>query len=681
MSATSNLENYIKNFRLTSPSISSTSSGCSSLSSASSDTGTVSSVDTDELLSANSSFSEYLRPSKVTKVKSISHLKKQKKHLKPLKPTHPAYMKPLRRTPLKMIDEEEDENFKPSYNIQDYLPTAKQSEGFYPKPPKSNFLDFSLKKNSSFLDRSKALTHFIDQISVDDDASSACSSVDTEALLQSSDEDEPVAAVTVKRSAGIQHPSVEIKKTPVTASFSHQFPSMDQKTFKASRLPPRCEYLEGTFKPKDLKNRSGSDSQGSRDSLSSAPLSSDRKEYIFTDRSDYADFEHLKDSFTNPMVSLTTDREFKVPRGPGSSTLHERQETGDFSAPPVSTSPEPGAQRLFPSSYKPEISRNQSERTRLQIDDDSSVRILSTEQTTRSEQHLDSPFKQKTRPRLVVSKEVDVCIPSTQRTSQLLVNRLFEHAGPTPLLLARDEPLGPRMKLTLCTCILKGFMENHLTSCRPVAVTAVLDRGSISSSKDYRSPALTTPCFSPKAPSVLEAVLTIQQGVRAWLMRRRAVRRLVKGPLLQADRRSPPMSLTAPRKFLDPSSSVSQGESVLTSLQYSQSLIAGSAEIDRATQSLYRALDQLRVLKQSSERSSESSFSLTESAISLEHGLPSKRPLASLGPDQLRRSSPSRDSVASGDSFDMSEGWVEGDSEVSSVDTEGLLASLNSSSI
>lgn len=687
MSATSDLENYIKNFRLTTYSASS-SSGSSFYSDSS--VSTISSVDTDELLSNASSLSDDSRPMKNHKSKGTKH----KKRLKTLKPAaQPAYLRPLRKTPLKMINEEEDdENHRPSYNIQDYLPSSRptsKAELLYSLPPKPKFLESGYTKTSNFHDQSRALKQFIDGISIDDDASSACSSVDTEALLQSSDDDEPVpktvAKKTVTKSVSNQFPSVEFKKShsksPMKSSFSGQFPSMDHQTFIKARLPPRCEYLEGTFKPKDLKSRKAS-SSSRFSSESSEPPSSERKEYIFTDRSDYIDFgdQKLKDSLTNPMISVASDNLLKSSRPASACRHHERQFTGDFAGPPKSTSPEPGVLRMFQQHNLIKLkSPNRS-------DEDSKVRILSTEQTTRSEQPLDSPLKQLFKSQLSVVRTIDVCISSNSKATDAFARLLLDSDRSSRIdsMRSKEEAKGPRMRLNICTCILRGTLVPHLEDCQPVTVTAVVDKGSINSSVGFRSPSLNTPSFSPRAPSFLKAVTIIQRGVRSWLTKRHTKRRVAKRQ--HVSNKGISSSLAAHNKPIEASLSVN-GESNLTSLQYSQSFITGSAEIDRATQSLYRALDQLRALKQSSqEQSQESSFSLTESRISLDNSLsptltsPFISPL--LHSDMKKLTSPIRysETVSSIDDLEVDDDWSEA-SDASSVDTDALLASMNSSTV
>jgi predicted restriction endonuclease len=121
MSATESLDEYIRKFQNDKgkykPSL---------LSSSFSETitDTASSIDTEELLSetSSSSYSEYLNPKKRSKLKpeNRKHKKKHGPSIKGLK--HPSHLKPLHRTPLKIINEEDEFSSYMKYDISQYLP-------------------------------------------------------------------------------------------------------------------------------------------------------------------------------------------------------------------------------------------------------------------------------------------------------------------------------------------------------------------------------------------------------------------------------------------------------------------------------------------------------------------------------------------------------------------------------
>ena len=173
MTATASLEDYIKQFKqdykkyLTN------------------DTSSVtSSIDTDELLSDMSSETSSIvsRPVPKSSIKSISSLKKRSKKSRVNPPSH---MKPLRSTPLKMIQEEEDELAESKYKLSDYLP--------------SHQIDINEYLPRARAAKNQKVNEFLASLDVESENLSVLSSVDTEALLQSSDEDEEIVETKMKK--------------------------------------------------------------------------------------------------------------------------------------------------------------------------------------------------------------------------------------------------------------------------------------------------------------------------------------------------------------------------------------------------------------------------------------------------------------------------------------------------
>ena len=173
MTATASLEDYIKQFKqdykkyLTNDTSSITSS-----------------IDTDELLSDMSSETSSIvsRPVPKSSIKSISSLKKRSKKSRVNPPSH---MKPLRSTPLKMIQEEEDELAESKYKLSDYLPSQQ--------------IDINEYLPRARAAKNQKVSEILASLDVESENLSVLSSVDTEALLQSSDEDEEIIETKIKK--------------------------------------------------------------------------------------------------------------------------------------------------------------------------------------------------------------------------------------------------------------------------------------------------------------------------------------------------------------------------------------------------------------------------------------------------------------------------------------------------
>ena len=163
MTATASLEDYIKQFKQDYKKY------------LVSETSSVSSVDTDELLSDVSSETSSVqsRPPAKSSAKSLSSLKKRNKKAKVSQPSH---LKPLHSTPLKMI-QEEDEYRESQYKLSEYMPGNQFDINDYLPRARAN--------------KSQKVKEILSNMDFESESMSVISSVDTEALLQSSDEDEP----------------------------------------------------------------------------------------------------------------------------------------------------------------------------------------------------------------------------------------------------------------------------------------------------------------------------------------------------------------------------------------------------------------------------------------------------------------------------------------------------------
>ncbi|OMJ73660.1 hypothetical protein SteCoe_27594 [Stentor coeruleus] len=164
MTATASLEDYIKQFKQDYKKY------------LVSETSSVSSIDTEDLLSDMSSETSSVnsKPAGKNSIKTLSSLKKRNKKTKINPPSH---MKPLHSTPLKMIQEEDEladsktklSNFLPNekFDINEYLPKARAA-------------------------KKQQVKDILASLDVESENMSIVSSVDTEALLQSSDEEDYV---------------------------------------------------------------------------------------------------------------------------------------------------------------------------------------------------------------------------------------------------------------------------------------------------------------------------------------------------------------------------------------------------------------------------------------------------------------------------------------------------------
>ena len=162
MAATASLDDYIKLFKQDYKKF------------LASDTGSVSSIDTEELLSDISSetSSKDSRPLPKGSIKSLSSVKQRSKKPKVSQPTH---LKPLHSTPLKMIQEEE-EFYDSQHKLSDYLPGQQ-----------FNIDEYLPRARAA---KNKKVEEIFATLDIESENMSILSSVDTEFLLQSSDEED-----------------------------------------------------------------------------------------------------------------------------------------------------------------------------------------------------------------------------------------------------------------------------------------------------------------------------------------------------------------------------------------------------------------------------------------------------------------------------------------------------------
>lgn len=193
MAATASLEDYIKQFKQDYRKY------------ISSETSSVSSIDTEELLSDFSSETSSNVSQKQPKapIKSISSLKKRPKS----KVSQPSHLKPLHSTPLKMIQEEE-EFYDSKYKLSDFMP-GKQ-------------FDINEYLPRARAEKNKKVQEILANLDVESENMSIISSVDTEFLLQSSDEEEEYKQKYEENGRKIS----EKKKKPEE---KHEFPEKQKK--------------------------------------------------------------------------------------------------------------------------------------------------------------------------------------------------------------------------------------------------------------------------------------------------------------------------------------------------------------------------------------------------------------------------------------------------------------------
>ena len=208
MTATASLEDYIKHFKQDYQRY------------LSSDTSSISSMDTDELLSDISSETSS-KSSRLPK-NSIKSIKSLKKKAKKAKVNQPPHLKPLHSTPLKMIQEEE-EFYDSHYKLSDYMPgTQVDINEYLPKARAA---------------KNQKVKEILASLDVESENMSIISSVDTEALLQSSDEED----YTPKKLSFIAEKPKSFKKPEI-------------KKFSSEKTIKNTQKEDFSFSSKDSKS-------------------------------------------------------------------------------------------------------------------------------------------------------------------------------------------------------------------------------------------------------------------------------------------------------------------------------------------------------------------------------------------------------------------------------------------
>lgn len=721
MSATESLDEYIRKFQNDKgkykPSL---------LSSSFSETitDTASSIDTEELLSetSSSSYSEYLNPKKRSKLKpeNRKHKKKHGPSIKGLK--QPSHLKPLHRTPLKIINEEDEFSSYMRYDISQYLPHEygavqmgnQDMRNYLPKPV-----------NSQIGERVRNVYYNYRQ-DTDSDTYSTCSSVDTEALLDSSDEEDiettinkikkvnhkqtPQPAISRKRETvsngsrspsrtsmydnGKQVNSLSLPTRDIPAEYLPYTPNPNHYKLKSATVPPQpasmirppsnyysssdseefyrqvgakdtstnpyrpyeqfvpnipnpptyqpklmrnemVQVSEGAFNPRLYGSESLSDHSPSPDlsklgSISSPelphfdllqnpvlPPQLNRYTIPSTNRTNTSDTsQYRRDapadtgrSNYNPMLSINSDSQRKFSRTQSPSIEKKEEEAavyGDsFSHDSVHNIHTPAfsnrKQNAFPNLYQEsERLRTIPEVYRPRDSFESTIQACIKQESDRK------PYKV-----LTVKKGESVCIEPVSHeasaNSASMQTRSSLHMGMLDTLgRSYTKPAERKtIQLRICTCILQGYEKIHTPQCRPLEVTA----------------------FLPDIPQPKAQKLTYNQAAikiqRAW--RRYSKPRNLKKPSVQIYLSSSPLLTPLEESFskkdLDTSlSSMDYKQESTNTLTYSQSVMNSTAEIEKATKSLYQALEQLKALKKftTAQDSLDSSLTFTDSCFSKE---------------------------------------------------------------
>lgn len=721
MSATESLDEYIRKFQnhkgKYNPSL---------LSSSFSETitDTVSSIDTEELLSdtSSNSYSEYLNPKKNYKLKhqNQKHKKKHTQGLKGLK--QPSHLKPLHRTPLKIINEEEESSlYQMKYDISQFLP---HEYGAVQRPNLDMRNTHHQPTTNQIGDRVRNV--YYNYRDIDSDTYSTCSSVDTEALLNSSDEEDievtinKIKKVSQKKSQPAiskkrdnvemrskspsksevysnkqitnltlparDIPSQYLPYTPNPDNYrlksqtapatthpiyrpppsNHSYYSIESDEYyrqTSSNLEPKPEhyrpyeqYLPNipNYQPKLMRSEMVQVSEGafnprlyiSESSLSDAsqspstdmskmgymsspdlpqldilhgpalPPSMSRYTIPQTNRTNASEASpYRRDapadtcrSNYNPMLSINSDSHRKLTRTQSPSIEKKEDELpvyGDsFSHESVHHIPTPAFSNRKPHGF-PNLYQ-ESERLRT---------IHETNgQRDSFESTIQACIKQESdrRPNKVytIRRTDSVCIEPVSHESSAnsasMQTRSSMHIGMLDTLgRSYIKPTEKKtIQLKICTCILQGYEKTHTKHCRPIEITAFMPEV-IQRQKMQRM-------------TYNEAAIRIQ---RAWRKCRRS--RIVKKPSVQFYVSSSPLLTPLEESFskkdLDTSrSSMDYKQESTNTLTYSQSVMNSTAEIEKATKSLYQALDQLKALKKftTTQDSLDSSLTFTDSCFS-----------------------------------------------------------------
>ncbi|CAG9335558.1 unnamed protein product [Blepharisma stoltei] len=543
MSATAELEKYIEQFK----------TGYKKYVPSEDTSSMASSIDTDELLSETSSDSSSIdaysfKAKKTDKIKTLSSLKKKKK--KSVKVINkPSYLKPLHTTPLKIINEEEEdpENRRINYNLSEFMPRQ---------------LPFDISKYlpQSESQRQAKIKEIIASLDTESETTSICSSIDTEALLNSSDEEEeeiPSKKFSLAKTAGTSthlksysinsYPSVLNSKPEMSSILNPRMYSSSIDIKQSGNLPPKSSYKLG---------------------YDTLPLS--QSDPAFKNQMSY-DGKTMRRS------------ELNIQKANECSVIPRRLDisTNSLSISPISS------------------------------------------QNLKSNAAKSALAKSEIKPSAFLNS-------ITESTQSLSYSNSFS-------------------KLTLCTCILKGSLYSHFSNCQRVQVKAVIpDNIQFSTTKI-------------KKFGMVESIVLIQREIRNFLSKRKLKKTQAKQPLYKSSPSMPPRSIQTPPlsasviptrslqasqafsassipqpRSAQPSSSSIPSRSAQTPPLLTSSMLSRTSqaapistppistpplnsvnEIEKATQSLYQAIEELKSLKQkgtSSPGSSSinSSFSLTE---------------------------------------------------------------------
>lgn len=596
-----------------------------------------SSIDTNELLSEMSS-EVSVKPTKVRAVMSVQRLKQQRSDKRG---------KGQRRTPLKVVQEEDEANdiALSSYKLSDYLPR----EDF----PASKAQP-SQARQPVRLKRPHGGRH------IDADAQSAISSVDTEALLRSSSDEEeddredyyalprsvPARALTPQGRTQLPTSKSDLlevirnRTVGTKAGEDYGKPPLKETRHRPytdhyPKSPSAGSYVRENRESEELYGKSVSN-RGTTESYQKTPVDSQAWTY------------------TPP------------------SPHHVKRETADFRYP--KDVPSDGQSERSSKSMSLSYTTQQTfipPSKRLQIVSTSCISILPTATTNRSRESefsLNDPLHSSRKCKIP-------SMPDTVRVyssmASVPMDSVFRMSNSGPDSARSKDSYGSERvtQLQVCTCILAGELEGHLPGCRKVMVPVMLssERESLASSAaslPYKPstvqparPAIPKPkpaVYRPRL-SLLEATIRIQRAYRRHLRLRRPTKSTIKE--IETWTLDEPMQFSAPREpSLDPGTG--------------SNLLQSDPDAERATRSLYHALDQLRVLRglASNASSQETSFTLSESAISREVTPGQSRLIQALTPVQPHDSS-SRNSIE-----DFQPG-VEGET---SIDTDILLRSSES---
>ena len=596
-----------------------------------------SSIDTNELLSEMSSEAS-VKPTKVRAIMSVQRLKQQRSEKRG---------KGQRRTPLKVVQEEDEANdiALSSYNLSDYLPRedfpASKSQPSQAKQP------VRLKRPHRHLEA---------------DAQSAISSVDTEALLRSSDEDDyedQQDQYALPRSMPARTPQGRTTASPVPASKADLLEAIRSRTTgnKAGEDYGKPPLKETRHRPYTTDHYPKSPSAGTY-----ARENRESEELYGKSVSNRGNTESYQKTSTDSQAWSYTPP----------SPHHAKRDTADFRYPkdPSSDGQSERSSKSISLSYTTQQTFIPPSK-RLQVVAVSSISVVPTVTTARSRESefsLNDPLHSSRKCKIP-------SVPDTVRVyssmASVPMDSVFRMSNSGPdSARSRDSYSSEKVtQLQVCTCILAGELEGHLPDCRKIMVPVMLpsERDSLASSAaslPYKPavipplrPAIPKPKPAPFRPrlSLLEATIRIQRAYRRHLRLRKPSKSTIKE--IETWTLDEPLQFTAHQER---SSDRGTGSHMLRS----------DPDAEQATRSLYNAIDQLRVLRglASSASSQETSFTLSESAISREVTPGQSRLIQVLTPVQQRE-------LSSRGSLDDFQPGVEGET---SIDTDILLRSSES---